>query len=102
MMQRVENRSGASSGRQACLQVRHEILETLDSHRESDERVADSQRASRLRRKACVGHQGWVFGERLDAPQALGARENAQSTEKRACLGETARDLEADHAAGLL
>ena len=60
------------------LEIRDEVARVLEADREAHEPVADAERAPRLGGQARVRHDRRVLGERLDAAEALGAREDAE------------------------
>src|SRR5579872_7238370 len=81
----------------AGLEVGDEVSRVLEADREADQAVADPRPQTSVEWHAGVGHRRRVLSQRLDASQALGAREDAESLEQGPAFGHAALDLEAYH-----
>ena len=75
----IESRAANSHAR-ACSVV-PKICGPFEADGKAYESVRDAKRTSTFFRHRRVRHDGRMFGERLDTPQALGAREDAQTLE---------------------
>ena len=86
--------------RPKCLIPRssRQILDVFDSDRQPDEAVRNPGRTAALGGDGRVRHRGGVAHERLDAAEALGEGEEAETVEDVPCLLE-GRHLEGEHAA---
>ena len=91
----------ALGGTQRPLQIRPQIPDILDPHRQPAQAVADAQLGPRLSRDAGVGHDGRVLDQARHAAQALGQLEQLGAFEKAAGFVQAALQDHGDHAAEL-
>mmetsp|Transcript_24183 Transcript_24183/g.77636 ORF Transcript_24183/g.77636 Transcript_24183/m.77636 type:complete len:379 (+) Transcript_24183:226-1362(+) len=83
---------------ESVLDVRQNVRFVLDAHRQTDQRVADSQLGPLLGRHRRVRHDGRRLRQRLHSAQRLGQGEQLHILQERARAFQAALHVERDHA----
>src|SRR5690606_32175215 len=87
---RAALRFSARSARERILQVSDQVLDVLDTDRQADQRVVDTERLALLGRNRRMRHQARMVDETLDAAQTFRDREQAQALQHLARLVQPA------------
>ena len=85
--------------RQRLLEIGDQILDVLNAHRESDQRVVDAERSALIGGHRSVRHDPRMIDQALDAAETLGDREYPAALEAAARRIDSAANEEADDAA---
>ena len=85
--------------RERLIEIRDQVFDVLDAHRQPHQAVADSQARADLRRQRRVRHDRRMLGEAFDAAQALRANKDAATFEQAARVVESAFQDQRHHAA---
>src|SRR5579863_4872426 len=95
----TRTRLGGFPSTQSLIEIGNEIAEILDTDGETDQGIVDAEGGALCGRQGSMRHDRGMLDQAFDTAQTFGEREDLNTLEKAARLGEAALYLDCHHAA---